>query len=110
MLNKIRLHVKYLLNVKSLKIIWSSYLLLTLIKNYIKNAVTAVISLYVVCLENRKNQHSEIAADILKWNYLLWFASYEESYHKVYQSIIVAINFAKLTGKHKCQSLKKKIL
>ena len=49
--NKIRLHVKYLLNVKSLKIIWSSFLLLLLIKNAIKNAATAVISSYMVGIE-----------------------------------------------------------
>ena len=61
--NKIRLHVKYLLNVKSLEIIWSSFLLLVLIKNAIKNAVTVVISLYMVSLENPENQNSEIAAN-----------------------------------------------
>ena len=52
--NKIRLHVKYLLNVNSLEIIWSSFLLLILIKNAIKNAVK----------ENPENQNSEIAANI----------------------------------------------
>ena len=60
---KIRLHVKYLLNVSSLEIIWSSFLLLILIKNAIKNAVTTVIILYMVCLENPENQNSEIAAN-----------------------------------------------
>ena len=55
--------MKYLLNVNSLEIIWSSFLLSILIKNAIKNAVAAVISLYVVCLENLENQNSEIAAN-----------------------------------------------
>ena len=61
--NKITLHVKYLLKVNSLEIIWSSILLLILIKNAIKNAATAVISLYMVCLENTENQNSEITAN-----------------------------------------------
>ena len=61
--NKIILHVKYLLNVNSLEIIWSSFLLLILIKNAIKNDVTAVSNLYMVSLENPKNQNSEIAAN-----------------------------------------------
>ena len=56
-LNKIRLHVKYLLNVNSLEIIWSSSLLLILIKNATKNAVKAVISLYMECLENPEVLH-----------------------------------------------------
>ena len=56
--NKIRLQVKYLLNV-----IWSSFLLLILIKNAIKNAVVAFISLYMMGLENPENQNSEIAAN-----------------------------------------------
>ena len=56
--NKIRLHVKYLLNVKSLKIIQPSFLLLILIKNAIKKALTAVISLYMVSLEILENQES----------------------------------------------------
>ena len=47
--NKIRLHV--------------SFLLLILIKNGIKNAVTAVINLYMVCLENFENQNFEIASN-----------------------------------------------
>ena len=55
--------MKYLLNVSSLKITWSSFLLLILIKNAIKNAVTAVISLYMVSLENPENQNSEIKAN-----------------------------------------------
>ena len=55
--------MKYLLNVNSLEIIWSSFLLSILIKNAIKNAVAAVISLYVVYLENLENQNSEIAAN-----------------------------------------------
>ena len=59
--NKIRLHVKHLLNGK-----FGDYLiqllLSILIKNAIKNAVTAVISLYMVSLENPENQNSEIAA------------------------------------------------
>ena len=46
-----------------MKIIWSSFLSLILIKNAIKNAVTAVISLYMVWLENPENQKSEIAAN-----------------------------------------------
>ena len=49
--------------VNSLEIIWSSFLLLILIKNAAKNAVTALISLYMVCLENSENQNSEIAAN-----------------------------------------------
>ena len=44
--NEMRLHVKYLLNVNSLEIIRSSFLLLLVIKNAINNAVTAVVSLY----------------------------------------------------------------
>ena len=61
MQNKIRPHVKHLLRVNSLEIIWSSFLLLILIKYAIKNAVTAVISIRMVWLENTEN--SEIAAD-----------------------------------------------
>ena len=53
--------MKHLLNVNSLEIIWSSFLLLILIKNAIKNAVTAAFSLYMVCLESPENQNSEIA-------------------------------------------------
>ena len=60
---KTRLHLKYLLNIKSLEIIWSSFLLLILIKNAIKNATTVVISLYMMSLENPENQNSEIAAN-----------------------------------------------
>ena len=52
--------MEYLLNVKSLEISWSSFLLLTLIKNAIKNVV---IGLYTVSLENPENQNSEIAAN-----------------------------------------------
>ena len=58
--NKIRLHVKVLLNDNSLEIIWPSLLLLILIKNAIKNVA---ISLYMVSLENPKNQNSEIVAN-----------------------------------------------
>ena len=47
----------------SLEIIWSNFLLLILIKNATKNAVTTLISLYMVCLENPENQNSEIAAN-----------------------------------------------
>ena len=61
--NKVRLHAKYLLNIKSLEIIWYSFLLLILIKNAIKNAITVAISLYMVSLENPENQNSEIAAN-----------------------------------------------
>ena len=61
--NKVRLHVKYLLNVKSLEIIWSSFLLLILTNNAIKNAITVAISLYMVSLENHENQNPEIAAN-----------------------------------------------
>ena len=61
--NKIKLHEKNLLNVNSLEIILSSFLLLILIKNAIKNAVTAVISLHMVSLKNLENQNSEIAAN-----------------------------------------------
>ena len=69
--NKIRLHVKYLLNVDSLEIIWSGFLLLISTKNAIKNAFAAVISLYMVCVENPKNQNSEIAANTNTWMKLL---------------------------------------
>ena len=56
--------MRYLLNVNSLEIIWSSFLLLILIKNVIENAVTAVtVALYIVCPENPENQNSEIAAN-----------------------------------------------
>ena len=50
--------MKYFLNVNSLEIIWSSFLLLILIKN----AVNAVIRLHMVSLENSENQNSETAA------------------------------------------------
>ena len=56
--------MKYLLNVSSLEIIWSSFLLSILIKNAIKNAIIAVISLHMLCLENPENQNSEIAANV----------------------------------------------
>ena len=61
-----------------MEIIWSSFLLLILIKYAIKNVVTAVISLRMVWLENTEN--SEIAADaseagtwlkLLIWIYIL---------------------------------------
>ena len=64
--NKIRLHVKYLLNVNRLEIIWSGFLLLILIKDAIENGVTAVISLYMLGLENPENQNSEITANTSK--------------------------------------------
>ena len=54
---------KYLLNVSSLEIIWFSFLLLILIKNAIKNAVIAVIGLYMVSIENPENQNSKIATN-----------------------------------------------
>ena len=50
--------MKYLLNVNSLEIIGFSFLLLLLIKNAIKNVFTAVVSLYIVNLENPENQSS----------------------------------------------------
>ena len=34
-----------------------------MIKNAIKNAITVVISSYMVCLENLENKNSEIAAN-----------------------------------------------
>ena len=66
MCKKIRLQVKCLLNVNSLKIIGYSFLLILLIKNAIKNAVTAVVSLYMVNLEYPENQDSEIAANTIE--------------------------------------------
>ena len=54
-------HVQNMWN--SLEIICSSFLLLILIKNAIKNAITVVISSYMVCLENLENKNSEIAAN-----------------------------------------------
>ena len=63
--NKIRLHVKYLLNFKHICV--AVYLIYFFIFNFdqngIKNNVTAVISLYMVSLENPENQNSEIAAN-----------------------------------------------
>ena len=44
-------------------IIRSSFLLLLLIKNAIKNAVIAVASLYMVNLENPENENFEIEAN-----------------------------------------------
>ena len=61
--NKIKLHEKNLLNVNSLEIILSSFLLLILMKNAMKNALTTVVSLSMVSLENPENQNSEIAAN-----------------------------------------------
>ena len=62
--NKIRrLHVKYLPNGNNLQILWSSFLLLIFVKNAIKDAVTAVLSLCMAYLENPENQNSEIAAN-----------------------------------------------
>ena len=46
--NKIWLHVKYLLNVNSIEIIWSSFLLLLLIKNAIK-MLLLLLSVYIWC-------------------------------------------------------------
>ena len=40
--------------------------MLLLIKNAIKNAVTAVVSLYMVNLDNPENQNCEIAANTSK--------------------------------------------
>ena len=60
--DKIRLHVKYLLNVNSLEVIWSSFLLLLLIKNAIKKAATA-LSVYIWrSQKNPEKQNSEIVA------------------------------------------------
>ena len=61
--NKIKLHEKNLLNVNSLEIILSSFLLLILMKNAMINALTTVVSLSMVSLENPENQNSEIAAN-----------------------------------------------
>ena len=78
--NKVRLRVKYLLKVNSIEIFWSKFLLLIFLKNAIKNAVTAVISLYMVCLESPENQNSEIAPNTseagIEWNCSFEFASY----------------------------------
>ena len=52
--------------IKGSKVIWSSFLLLILIENAIKNAVIAVISLYMVSLENPENQNFEIATNTSK--------------------------------------------
>ena len=49
--------------VNNLEIILFSFLLLILIKNAIRNAVTPIIRLYMVCLENPENPNSEIAAN-----------------------------------------------
>ena len=81
MQNKVRLRVKYLLKVNSIEIFWSKFLLLIFLKNAIKSAVTAVISLFMVCLESPENQNSEIAASrseagtwmrLLIWICILW--------------------------------------
>ena len=49
------------------KIIWSSFLSLLLIKNAIKNAVTAVVSLYMVNLENpEKYANTSEAGTLMK--------------------------------------------
>ena len=100
MQNKIKLHVKYLLNVNSLEIIWSSSLLLILIKNAIKNAVKAVISLYMVCLENPENQNSEIAANEITHVNLHLMNNVTIKYYR-------SSKFSKFTGRHLCPSLKK---
>ena len=58
------LHVKYLLNINSLKIIRSSFLLLLLFKSAIKMLLrSAVVSIYMANLENPENQNYEIAAN-----------------------------------------------
>ena len=63
MQNKIKLHVKYVLNINSLQITCSSLeFLLILIKNAIKDGISDVISLYMVSLESLSNWKSEIAA------------------------------------------------
>ena len=69
--------MKYLLNVDSLEIVWSSFLLLILIKNDIKNAIIAIFSLYMVCLENPENQNFEIAVNTSE-ACSFEFASYEQ--------------------------------
>ena len=78
--NKTRLHMKYLLNVNSLEIICSGFLLLILIKNAIKNAVTAAFSLYMVCLESPeikilKSRQIQVKL-VLQWNCSFEFAYY----------------------------------
>ena len=56
MQNKIKLHVKYVLNINSLQITCSSLeFLLILIKNAIKDGISDVISLYMVSLESLSN-------------------------------------------------------
>ena len=56
MQNKIRLHVKYVLNINSLQITCPSLeFLLILIKNAIKDGISDVISLYMVSLESLAN-------------------------------------------------------
>ena len=72
---------------------WFSFLLLTLIKTANKNALTAVISLYMVSLENPeikilKSQQIQVNL-VLNWNYSFQFASYKQCYLKVYQSILI---------------------
>ena len=73
--------MKYLPNGNSLEILWSSFSLLIFVKNAIKDAVTAVLSLCMVCLKNPENQNSEIAANtseagtwlkLLIWICILW--------------------------------------
>ena len=62
--NKIRLHLKKYNKIRlQFRDYLISFLLLILIKNAIKNAITVIIGLYMVYLENPENQNSEIAAN-----------------------------------------------
>ena len=103
------LHVKYLPNVNSLEIIWSSFVLLILIKKREKSWKIRKIKIL-------KSPQIQVKL-VLDWNCSFEFASYEQCYRKVlpYRKYFdkcqkaatrgVLKNFAKFTGNHLCQSL-----
>ena len=66
-----------------------------MIKNAIKIAVTAIVSLHMVCQENPENQNSKIAANANEagtWIKLFFeFASSEQCYGNVYRSISIKL-------------------
>ena len=103
------LHVKYLPNVNSLEIIWSSFVLLILIKKREKSWKIRKIKIL-------KSPQIQVKL-VLDWNCSFEFASYEQCYRKVlpYRKYFdkcqkaatrgALKNFAKFTGNHLCQSL-----
>ena len=93
--DKIRLHVKYLLNVNSLEVIWSSFLLLLLIKNAIKKLLLLYQFIYgdpkkILKSKILKSWHIQVKL-VFDGNYSFQFSSYKQCHHKVSQSVSISV-------------------